>query len=101
MHAQRAHAVYLVQQRHAHYLFTVKDNQPTLAAQLRRLPWKQVPVLHRQSSRGHGRAEIREVQAVTVDDLVFPHARQVVRIRRRRRPLGTKRWTSEGAFLLE
>ncbi|NHW87710.1 ISAs1 family transposase, partial [Escherichia coli] len=25
MHAQRAHAVYLVQQRHAHYLFTVKD----------------------------------------------------------------------------
>lgn len=100
MHAQRAHAVYLVQQRHAHYLFTIKDNQPTLAAQLRRLPWKQVPVLHRKSSRGHGRAEILEVQVVTVDDLVFPHARQVVRIRRRRRPLGTKRWTSEVVYAI-
>jgi predicted transposase YbfD/YdcC len=100
MHAQRAHAVYLVQRRHAHYLLTVKDNQPTLAAQLRRLPWKQVPVLHRQSSRGHGRAEIREVQVVTVDDLLFPHARQVVRIRRRRRPLGTKKWTSEVVYAI-
>ncbi|MFV2104911.1 ISAs1 family transposase, partial [Micromonospora sp. LOL_024] len=100
MHAQRAHAVYLVQQRHAHYLFTVKDNQPTLAAQLRRLPWKQVPILHRQSSRGHGRAEIREVQVVTVDDVMFPHARQVVRIRRRRRALGTKRWTSEVIYAI-
>jgi predicted transposase YbfD/YdcC len=72
LHAQRAHAVYLVEQRHAHYLITIKDNQPTLAAQLRRLPWKQVPVLHRQTSRGHGRHEIREVQVVTVDDLLFP-----------------------------
>jgi predicted transposase YbfD/YdcC len=100
MHAQRAHATHLVQQRHAHYLFTVKDNQPTLAAQLRALPWKQVPVLHRQTSRGHGRQEIREVQVVTVDDLLFPHARQVVRIRRRRRPLGTKTWTTEVVYAI-
>ncbi|MGW0241756.1 ISAs1 family transposase [Micromonospora chalcea] len=100
MHAQRAHAVYLVEQRHAHYLFTVKDNQPTLAAQLRALPWKQVPVLHRQTSRGHGRHEIRKLQVVTVDDLLFPHARQVVRIHRRRRPLGTKTWTSEVVYAI-
>jgi len=100
MHAQRAHAVYLVEQRHAHYLFTVKNNQPTLATQLRRLPWKQVPVLHRQTDRGHGRAEIREVQVVTVDDLLFPHARQVVRIRRRRRGLSTRRWTTEVVYAI-
>lgn len=100
LHAQRAHAVYLVEQRHAHYLITVKDNQPTLAAQLRRLPWKQVPVLHRQTSRGHGRHEIREVQVVTVDDLLFPHARQVVRIHRRRRPSGTKKWTTETVYAI-
>jgi hypothetical protein len=50
MHAQRAHAVYLVQQRHAHYLLTVKDNQPTLAAQLRRLPWKHAATATRAAS---------------------------------------------------
>lgn len=100
LHAQRAHAVYLVEQRQAHYLFTVKDNQPTLAAQLRALPWKQVPVLHRQSDRGHGRHEIREVQVVTVNDLLFPHARQVVRIRRRRRRPSTKTWSTEIVYAI-
>lgn len=100
LHAQRAHATYLVQQRHAHYLFTVKDNQPTLAAQLRRRPWKQVPVLHRATNRGHGREEIREIQALTVDGLLFPHARQAVRIRRKRRRLGTRRWTTETVYAI-
>ncbi|MFG1886212.1 ISAs1 family transposase [Micromonospora sp. NPDC049102] len=100
LHAQRAHAVYLVEQRHAHYLFTVKDNQPSLAAQLRALPCKQVPVLHRQSSRGHGRHEIREVQVVTVNDLLFPHARQAVRIRRRRRRPDTKTWATEIVYAI-
>lgn len=45
LHAQRAHAVYLVEERHAHYLLPVKDNQPSLAGQLRKLPWTKVPVL--------------------------------------------------------
>jgi predicted transposase YbfD/YdcC len=31
MHAQRAHAEYLVAQRGAHYLLTVKRNQPACA----------------------------------------------------------------------
>jgi predicted transposase YbfD/YdcC len=100
LHAQRAHATYLVEQRHAHYLFTVKNNQPTLAAQLRGLPWKQVPVLHRSNDRGHGREEIREIQVLTVDELLFPHARQVARIRRRRRRLGTRRWTTEIVYAI-
>lgn len=89
LHAQRAH-----------YLITIKGNQPTLAAQLRRLPWKRVPILHRQTSRGHGRHEIREIQALTVDGLLFPHARQVVRIHRRRRRLGTKKWTTETVYAI-
>jgi len=100
LHAQRAHAVYLVEQRDAHYLFAVKDNQPTLAAQLRGLPWKQVPVLHRTTDRGHGREEIREIQVLTVDDLLFPHARQVARIRRKRRRLATRRWTTEIVYAI-
>jgi hypothetical protein len=39
LHAQRDHAAYLAEQRHAHYLVTVKGNQPNLSKQLRALPW--------------------------------------------------------------
>lgn len=98
MHAQRGHADYLVKQRSAHYLLTVKNNQPTLARQLQALPWKQVPVLHRQTGRAHGREEQRLVQVVTVKDLLFPHARQVLRIQRRRRKIGAKRWSTETVY---
>jgi predicted transposase YbfD/YdcC len=55
MHAQRGHAKYLVNQRGAHYLLTVKGNQPGLHAQLAALPWRQVPVAHDARERGHGR----------------------------------------------
>jgi predicted transposase YbfD/YdcC len=61
LHAQREHARYLVEERGAHYLLSVKGNQKNLARQLKSLPWKQVPVLHRTAERGHGREEIREL----------------------------------------
>ncbi len=38
LHTQRAHADYLIG-RGAHYLLTVKANQPRLLTQLRKLPW--------------------------------------------------------------
>ena len=85
LHAQHAHTAHL--HRHsAHYLRTIKKNQRGEARQLRRLPWKkEVPVIHRDDARGHGRHEQRLVQVVTVDDPLFPHARQVLRIHRGRR----------------
>ncbi|MFE2519046.1 ISAs1 family transposase [Streptomyces mirabilis] len=97
-HAQKKHARYLVEQGGAHYLLSVKNNQPTLARQLRNLPWSKTPVLHRSHGRGHGREEKREVQVVTVDRLLVPHARQVVRIRRKRRRLGAKKWSTETVY---
>jgi predicted transposase YbfD/YdcC len=100
LHAQRETARYLVEQRHAHYLITIKDNQPTLAAQLRALPWKHVPVLHRSHGRGHGREEQRMVQVVTVKGLLFPHASQVMRVVRKRRTPGTKRWSTETVYAI-
>jgi predicted transposase YbfD/YdcC len=95
LHAQREHARYLVEERGAHYLLSVKGNQKNLARQVRSLPWKQIPVAHRTCERGHGREEIREVQVATANGLLFPYARQVVRIRRRRRLLDAKKWTEE------
>ena len=40
LHAQTSHARYLVEERKAHYLLSVKNNQSTLARQLTSLPWK-------------------------------------------------------------
>jgi predicted transposase YbfD/YdcC len=59
MHAQRGHAEYLVYQRAAHFVLTVKRNQPHLYTRLAALPWREVPVGHDTRASGHGRAEWR------------------------------------------
>jgi predicted transposase YbfD/YdcC len=96
LHAQRAHAQYLVRERGAHYLLTVKGNQPRLHAQLGALPWRQVPVGDDTRDRGHGRVERRTLKVTAVAaGLGFPHAAQAVQIVRRRRPLNAtkgKKW---------
>ncbi|HWG12256.1 MAG TPA: ISAs1 family transposase [Streptosporangiaceae bacterium] len=98
MHAQRRHATYLAG-RGAHYLFTVKRNQPGLHAQLAALPWRQVPVADDARERGHGRAERRTLKITAVAaGLAFPHAAQAIQIVRRRRPSGTKKWSRETCY---
>jgi predicted transposase YbfD/YdcC len=91
MHAVRSHAVYL-HERGAHYVLTVKSNQPALRAQLARLPWTQVSVAHRSRENGHGRTESRTVKTVAVAEtagpgghgLLFPHAARAIKIVRTR-----------------
>ena len=93
LHTQRDHAEFLVQEKNAHYIFIVKKNQPGLHAQLRNLPWRQIPVLARQRNRGHGREESRTLKAVTVTaGLAFPHAAQAICVTRRTRPLASRKW---------
>ena len=43
LHTQRETARYLVEDKQAHYLFTVKDNQPTLLDNIATLPWARFP----------------------------------------------------------
>src|SRR5215813_6483265 len=75
LHAQRSHATYLAG-RGAHYLFTVKRNQPGLFAQLASLPWRQVPVACQTRERGHGRDERRTLKITAVAaGLGFPARR--------------------------
>ncbi len=50
LHTQRGHVSYLTG-RGAHYLLTVKANQPRLLRQLRALPWTDVPVADVTSTR--------------------------------------------------
>jgi predicted transposase YbfD/YdcC len=102
MHAQRDHARYLTGQRGAHYILTVKRNQPGLHAQLAGLPWRQIPAADIQRDRGHGRAERRTLKITTVAaGLAFPHAAQALQIVRRRRPLSgknSKKWSTETVY---
>jgi predicted transposase YbfD/YdcC len=84
-------AEFLVGDKHAHYLFCVKANQPTLLARCQRLPWHRVPVLDRTCDRGHGRVEVRTLKAVSVHRFGFPHAAQVVQVTRKTRGLHAPR----------
>ncbi|WP_244167184.1 ISAs1 family transposase, partial [Micromonospora marina] len=97
LHTQREHARWLVDDKKAGYLFTVKKNQPRLHHQLKTLPWAKIPTQDETSTRGHGRYDIRRLQAVTCTPalaLDFPHAVQALRIRRRRMNLATGRWST-------
>ncbi|WP_329468396.1 ISAs1 family transposase [Streptomyces sp. NBC_01431] len=83
MHTQREHAQYLAS-RGAHYIVIVKENQKKLRKQLKALPWQRIPLQSRIRESGHGRGEIRRIKACTVNNLLFPGARQAVQLKRRR-----------------
>jgi predicted transposase YbfD/YdcC len=92
LHSQREHANFLVTGKGAAYLLIIKRNQPHLYRQLKALPWGAVPVSDHTRGRGHGRDEIRRLQVLTTGGLLFPHAVQALRITRRTRPIGARRW---------
>jgi hypothetical protein len=86
LHTQVAHAR-AVAAAGGHLYVSVKANQPTMFAQLKQLPWAQVPVGDQHRDTGHGRRETRTVKALTVQTpggIGFPHAQQTVRITRTR-----------------
>ncbi|XVS65529.1 ISAs1 family transposase [Actinosynnema sp. CA-299493] len=86
LHTQTGHARQ-VAARGAHLMAAVKGNQPTLFAQLKSLPWTDIPVGDRTRDRRHGRRETRTVKAVTPHipgGIAFPHAEQAIRITRSR-----------------
>jgi predicted transposase YbfD/YdcC len=92
LHTHADAAEFLVAGKQAHYLLTVKANQPTLLDRCARLAWHRIPVLDRTRDRGHGRVELRTLKAVTVNHFGFPHTAQVIQVTRKVRDLGTRRW---------
>jgi predicted transposase YbfD/YdcC len=100
MHTQTGHAQQITA-RGAHLLLQAKGNQPTLFAQLKALPWAQIPAGDRTHDRGHSRKETRTVKAVTLHTpggIRFPHAQQAIRITRTRTIDG--RTSRETAYLI-
>src|SRR3954470_11328395 len=89
--------------RGAHYLFTVKANQPALRRALARLPWAQAPgLIERQ--QGHGRAESRSIKVIDLDGTpeagLFPHGARAIKVIRRRRRTGTAHRSMETVYAL-
>ena len=83
MHTRRGTAEWIIS-RGAHYVLTVKGNQPSLKRELERLPWKDVPAVSVPDG-SHGRRVRRTIKAVEAPAWIdFPGAAQVIRIRRTR-----------------
>ena len=85
LHTVRANLDWLVTDKKAQYIAVVKRNQPLLHARVRALPWRQVPAGSITRETGHGRTGTRTLKAAHVSGLDFPHARQAIKITRRRK----------------
>ena len=89
LHTVRANLDWLAGEKKGHYIAVVKNNQPLLQARVRALPWPQIPVCHTARGTGHGRIETRTLKAAHTGRLDFPHARQAIKITRRREDTAT------------
>ena len=84
LHTQRETAGFLVEDKHAPDLLTVKQNQPTLYEDLSALTPAPAPHSFATFDKGRGRLEQRRLLATTAlnDYLDFPCVVQVCRIER-------------------
>jgi len=103
MQTQRKHDEFLAS-RGAHYVFGLKDNQPTLAAEARKL-LAGLDSMHETIESGHGRTEVRRVRCAELAtdrarELRFPHARQVVAVERERGDLDGTVSSTETSYYL-
>ena len=82
---QRKLAQYLVEDRLAHYVFTAKDNQPSLAEDIRlAFADRKIPDYSEPYTLAHGRIESRSIWTSTLlnDYLDFPFVGQIFAIQR-------------------
>jgi predicted transposase YbfD/YdcC len=106
LHTQRETARHLVADRQAHYVLTVKANQPTLLAACARALSGQprdFGAEHVSIGRGHGRTEQRSTRATTItagQRIDFPHAAQAFRVRRDTGGLDGQRTRKEIAYCI-
>ncbi|TMR21346.1 transposase [Nonomuraea turkmeniaca] len=69
LHTQRAHARFLLQDKHAHFVMIVKENQARL---FDALAWTQVEIAHRTDERGLGRREVPTIQVMDAPTAWMP-----------------------------
>ena len=98
LHTVRANLDWLVQEKKAHYIAVIKQNQPLLYARVKALPWRQVPAGSVTRDTGHGRTETRTLKTAHVSRLDFPHACQAIKITRWRKETATGKVSRETAY---
>ncbi|MFD3586819.1 ISAs1 family transposase [Streptomyces sp. NPDC058683] len=99
LHTQHDHGAYPFG-RGAHYVAVVKKNHPGLYAQVRKLPWRDVPPGHRTRDHAHHRDEIRRLKVAAFSHLDYPGARQAIQVVWWRRDLSTRKLTIERIHLI-
>jgi predicted transposase YbfD/YdcC len=86
LHGQRKTARMITEDLGAHYLLFVKANQPSLLeaiiTRLNGTDAEFADTMWTQKGKGHGRREKRAVRTAPADGIDWPHAAQVLRIRR-------------------
>ena len=86
LHTQAETARHLAEDKHAHYLMIIKANQPTLLeSAVRALAGPDADYTGASwadEGKGHGRRERRAIRTAPADGIDWPHATQILRIRR-------------------
>jgi predicted transposase YbfD/YdcC len=73
----------LIHEGGGEFVFPVKETRRSLFDGIDALPWKDVPVAHAATDRGHGRITTRTIQVLPAPEgLPFPHVSQVFLIER-------------------
>ena len=100
MHTQHETARFIVEDKQADYVFTVKDNQKTLKEDIAALHLENTPVQAETREKAHGRIEIRRIQtSEAINDYVeFPFVKQVFRLERERTIVKTGKTSVEVVF---
>ncbi|HEX5297697.1 MAG TPA: ISAs1 family transposase [Streptosporangiaceae bacterium] len=72
-----------IHERGGEFVLPVKENRRALFDALDTLPWRDVPVAHTATDKGHGRITTRTIQVLPAPEgLPFPHVSQVFLIER-------------------
>jgi predicted transposase YbfD/YdcC len=82
LHTVKATAEHICE-RGGQFVLPVKENRRALFDALDALAWKEVPITHRDTDKGHGRVTTRTIQVLPAPpDLPFPHVNQVFLVER-------------------
>ena len=102
LHTQVDTARYIVEEKHAHYLLTVKGNQPTLKADIDLLNLQATAAHFVTQEKAHGRLETRRIWSTAVLNgyLRFPHAAQVACVQREVLHIRKNKTTLETVYLI-
>lgn len=85
LHTQTKTAQLICDTHQAHYLMTIKGNQPGLHSQAESHPWDQIPVCDTQEDTSHGRKVRRELKIITPTGVLastWPGAKQIGQLTR-------------------